>query len=466
MSQPSQQSPSPPVLTDLASLITHHTSIITNFLTNRNLPHPQFSTSIPSFPPPDCPPKIHMSRMSIAQLCRDLAELVLGPIDALIHPLVSMKVDIGVLRTINYYNIPEAVPINGCIGYEELSKRTGLNADILKRIIRYASTTGIFTEVQYNPTSNSHTRNKDSVQSIKEGVGVAHTPTSLALLTSPRLRGVLRHNLDDIFPAFLSLPESLQQNQNSQEPNESPFNFAYKTEQTWFDWMSKPGRETSLQSYHQTLGFLSEGAFNAGLAASAPVFKRLGPGSTIVDIGGSTGHVSIALAQQLPHPNFIVQDLPSTIESVKSEEIPQEVRDRIQFQPHNFFTPQTEAADVFLLRFVLHDWSDKYCVKILSSLLPQLKANPAARIALLEVVLPEPGTVPTFVERGARSADIQMLGYANARERDRGHWDRLVKETDEGLVVWDVYEPVGCAFGVVEVGLRGGRTGIEQGSLE
>lgn len=52
----------------------------------------------------------------------------------------------------------------------------------------------------------------------------------------------------------------------------------------------------------------------------------------------------------------------------------------------DFFTPQPVTADVYYLRWILHNWPDKYCVEILRNLRPALK--PGAMIVIHEQVLP------------------------------------------------------------------------------
>lgn len=65
---------------------------------------------------------------------------------------------------------------------------------------------------------------------------------------------------------------------------------------------------------------------------------------------------------------------------------------------HDFFTPQpVKYADVYLLRFILHDYPDRYAVKILENLVPALKDG--ARLIVMDGVLPEPNTLPKSEER-------------------------------------------------------------------
>ena len=106
-----------------------------------------------------------------------------------------------------------------------------------------------------------------------------------------------------------------------------------------------------------------------------------------------------ALANSTNDIEFIVQDLDSTIKD-RREILPQEVGHRIKFMHHDFFTEQpVKMADVYFLRWILHDWSDKYALIILRSLIPALKDG--ARIILFERVLTE-GPETRFTECQAR----------------------------------------------------------------
>ncbi|KAL9023044.1 MAG: hypothetical protein Q9180_008420, partial [Flavoplaca navasiana] len=95
---------------------------------------------------------------------------------------------------------------------------------------------------------------------------------------------------------------------------------------------------------------------------------------TVVDVGGGLGHVSQALVAHNPDSRCIVQDCPEVISQAQEQDLPPGIRERIDFQAHDFFHEQpVKGADVFLLRLVLHDWSDKYAVRIIRALIPALK---------------------------------------------------------------------------------------------
>lgn len=66
--------------------------------------------------------------------------------------------------------------------------------------------------------------------------------------------------------------------------------------------------------------------------------------------------------------------------------------------PHDFLEVQpVHGADVYLLRWILHDWSDKYAIQILRNLTPALKKG--ARVVVNDVCLPAPGQVGPMTER-------------------------------------------------------------------
>lgn len=183
---------------------------------------------------------------------------------------------------------------------------------------------------------------------------------------------------------------------NCEEPNISGYALANNTTLSTFDFLAQhPSRAQSFA------GAMS-GTSLASLNALSTYFdwSNLPPDSTVVDIGGSQGHVSVHLAQKFPHLKFIVQDMPQVIEGAEAK-IPGDVKERVEVMVHDMFTEQPVAgADVYLLRYVLHDWSDKYCVKVLQQLVPGMKKG--SKVVIQDHVLPEPGTVSLLQEMQIR----------------------------------------------------------------
>lgn len=116
-------------------------------------------------------------------------------------------------------------------------------------------------------------------------------------------------------------------------------------------------------------------------------------------VGGSTGHVSVSIASQFPALKFVVQDMQETV-AAGEESLPDELRGRVTYMAHDFFTPQSVKGDIYMLRSILHDWPDKHAIRILQNLLPSMKER--TKILILEVVFAPPKQLPPLQEKMIR----------------------------------------------------------------
>jgi ubiquinone/menaquinone biosynthesis C-methylase UbiE len=195
----------------------------------------------------------------------------------------------------------------------------------------------------------------------------------------------------------------------------------------------------------------------------------------VVDVGGSRGHLAVALAQRFPQLTFVVQDMEKVVEEGRSTLAP-ELHGRIKFMAHDFFKPQEVSADAYLLRTILHNWSDKYCVAILRALVPALK--PGAKILINEICLPKPGSMPAHLEAElrydnrflafycqshaksltnlvvapqCRLMDLSMGSVFNGKERDSAEWQGLLTRADPRFVLQNIVQPSGSSLAMIEV---------------
>ena len=183
--------------------------------------------------------------------------------------------------------------------------------------------------------------------------------------------------------------ESFPQGWNLSQHTEKP---------TWEYYASRP---EMARRFADSMSVFSSGV---GLSTSFLVqgypWSSVGHGrGTVVDVGGSRGFQSVAIAQSFPDLQFVVQDLPDMIEGAVKE-LPTDVDSRIKFMEHDFFTEQPVSADVYLFRIIFHNWSDANVIKILKSTIPAMQ--PGARIVLNDYLIPEPGTLPPTKEREVR----------------------------------------------------------------
>lgn len=127
-------------------------------------------------------------------------------------------------------------------------------------------------------------------------------------------------------------------------------------------------------------------------------WASLGP-AKVVDLGGSRGHISMALARRFENLDMTVQDMEVMIQGAEAD-VPEELKARVNFMPHDFFAPQPIEADVFYCRWIFHNWPDKYALIMLRSLIPALK--PSSRLLIHESCMPERGEGPLWKEKQLR----------------------------------------------------------------
>lgn len=162
-------------------------------------------------------------------------------------------------------------------------------------------------------------------------------------------------------------------------------------------------------------------------------------------VGGGTGIVSIALAEAFPALRFTVQDLDEPIKLGRSA-LPVSLTDRIHFETQDFFqTNQAKQADVFLLRFILHDWPDDKAVRILRSLRPAMTDDTTL---LISDVVSKEGRGELFRDKLAHHMDILMMLLFGAQERSEVQWKRLLD--DAGFEIADISHRQGSAVSLIE----------------
>ena len=126
--------------------------------------------------------------------------------------------------------------------------------------------------------------------------------------------------------------------------------------------------------------------------------------ATVVDVGGSHGSQSLALASAFPNLSCVVQDRAEVVQRAQQTDLATlsaKGKGRVKFMEHDFFEEQpVKGAAVYVLRWILHDWSDGYAIRILRALGPAM--GEGSKVLICEAVLPEPSRVSTLRERAAR----------------------------------------------------------------
>jgi 2-polyprenyl-6-methoxyphenol hydroxylase-like FAD-dependent oxidoreductase len=336
------------------------------------------------------------------------------------------------VRWLVRFDVLEHVPLSGRIAYEELASKAEVPIAQLRSIVRMAGTSGFLME--------------------PERGFVGHTAVSSLLAKDSSFMDWARWLVDYSVPTALKAAEATEKWGETSAKDETAWSLARGKQLPFFDSLrEEPGMTRMFSGYMRNVGSTDSVSFRH-LSAGYD-WSSLGANSTVVDVGGSRGHGSLALAKEFRHPQFIVQDLPETIVGVEETLVNEEpdIASRLKFMPHNFFEPQPITnADVYLLRMIIHDWPDQDALKILCQLKDALK-KPGARVVIMDTVLPKSGTIPILEERKLRVRDLTMIQAFNAKERELEDWQSLVEKA--GLEIMSVRHPAGSVMSLLEVGL-------------
>ena len=162
---------------------------------------------------------------------------------------------------------------------------------------------------------------------------------------------------------------------------------------------------------------------------------------SLCDIGGGHGHLVCNILREHPQLKGMVLELPSTLanrELLWAEKMG--MADRCNYLAGDMFR-EVPSSDAYIMKMILHDWSDDECVKILSNI---QKASPAGgRVLIVEHVVPGPET-PHF----SKLFDIHMMCALTGRERTEKEYAELLEKA--GLQYVQTHYPPSKSIGVIE----------------
>jgi hypothetical protein len=142
------------------------------------------------------------------------------------------------------------------------------------------------------------------------------------------------------------------------------------------------------------------------------------PAGLAVDLGGADGAFVCELVARNAGLQGLVLDLPHAVPAATARAQRQGVGDRVTAVAGDFFR-SVPAADVYLLKFVLHDWDDDACLGILRNVRAALR--PGGRLYVVEMTVSPSDPSPV-----AALLDLTMLLVSPGRERELPEFERLL----------------------------------------
>jgi 6-hydroxytryprostatin B O-methyltransferase len=280
---------------------------------------------------------------------------------------------------------------------------------------------------------------------------LGHSQLSAAFLKDPTLKdwGLF---VAEESAAVSHLVEATEKWGETESKTQTAYGIAKNTDLSFFEYLSTDKSLTArFAGYMKNV--TNQEATSMKNVVRAFDWSSLGAG-TVIDIGGSTGHATLAVAQEFPKLKFIIQDLLKVVESSAQDlsRFPESVSSRISYQPYDFFQPQpVKGADAYFMRTIIHDWPRKEAIDIISNVAAAMAPQGKSRFLIMDIVLPPPGTAAIFDEALARLRDITMMQTFNAKERELSDWEELIGAVGQGLVIKAVNRPFGSLLSLIEI---------------
>jgi acetylserotonin O-methyltransferase len=145
-------------------------------------------------------------------------------------------------------------------------------------------------------------------------------------------------------------------------------------------------------------------------------FRRL------IDLGGATGHLTIAACGHYPGLRAVVFDLPEAGPLAREILSGSTVADRVEIISGDFFVDPLPDGDLFSVGRILHDWTEPKVVRLLERIFDRLPSGGGLLIA--EKLISEDRNGP----RWAHMQNLGMLLYTEGKERTLSEYRRLLEE--------------------------------------
>lgn len=270
---------------------------------------------------------------------------------------------------------------------DELAHKTGCRPDALRRLMRALASCGIFSESE---------------------AGYRNTPLS-AMLNSERpdsLHGwACFMGSEQVNRCFERLDVALAE--------DGPvFDKIYGL--PFFDYLERESEARSV--FASAMTSYSASGIEDALAA----FDFSGAGK-LFDVGSGMGKFLSGILEAYPHLTGTLFDLPEVISAVEKQA--DKLNPRLTWQGGNFFHHIPGGADTYILRHVLHDWSDDQVLQILRQC--RRAMHDGGQLLIFEHLLAGDNQ-PDY----AKFLDLVMLTFLSGKERSEAEYRSLLEQAD------------------------------------
>lgn len=158
-------------------------------------------------------------------------------------------------------------------------------------------------------------------------------------------------------------------------------------------------------------------SFSGIIAAAVTEAYDFSSSGVVADIGGGNGSLLAAVLKSAPQTRGILFDVPHVSETARPRLASEGLADRCEVVGGDFFK-SVPRADLYTLRWIIHDWNDEQSAAILRNCRDAM--TPGGKVLLIEAVV-QPGPATAF----SKFMDLNMLVMTGGRERTAGEYRDL-----------------------------------------
>ena len=144
------------------------------------------------------------------------------------------------------------------------------------------------------------------------------------------------------------------------------------------------------------------------------------PFGTIIDIGGGHGGLITSILQANPNTKGVLFDAPQVIEAARPKIEAAGLADRCETVGGDFFKAVPPGGDLYMMKWIIHDWNDDQAITILRNCRNQMK--PGGKLIIFDSVVPETNE-PDF----SKFFDLNMLVMTGGKERTKKEFAQILE---------------------------------------
>ena len=306
--------------------------------------------------------------------------------ETLIHILLSASLNRAVC-TVAELGIADHIVPGVPQTAEYLAKVTGTHHRSLYRLLRFLASYGLFSEThegRFDHSALSYLLRSDAEGSLQPAARMAHR----------------------LFPAWDGLHHAVQ-------TGETGLKKVFG--ESLFDYLKTRPEDAAI--------------FDAGMSAihgsetdamlDAYAFENV---KILADIGGGNGSLLGAVLKRYPTLRGVLFELDHVAQRAQQFLRSSGVMDRCTIAAGDFFESIPGGADLYLMRHVLHDWSDEQALLILKNCRDAMPQD--GRLLIVECVVPAGNDASL-----AKDFDMAMLVFPGGMERTEREYAELLQRS-------------------------------------